>query len=124
MDDELTDSTEKFEKALTDLKHGKYLLKLYVAGNTEKSAKAIANIHEICETHLQGRYQLEVIDIYQQPGLARGEQIIAAPTLIKLLPPPLRRVIGDLSKTERILVGLDLHPLDDDPPTPDGVKDG
>ncbi len=113
MTDQPTDSTEKFEKALKDAAESKHLLRLYVAGNTERSARAISNIREICETHLKGRYQLEVIDIYQQPALARGQQIVATPTLIKQLPPPLRRVIGDLSKTERILVGLDLINLDE-----------
>jgi len=86
-----------------------YILKLYVAGLSPKSATAIANINKICEDNLQGRYQLDVIDLYQQPQLAEGEQIIAIPTLIKKLPPPLRRVIGDLSNTERVLVGLDIR---------------
>jgi circadian clock protein KaiB len=117
MDNPTHDSTEKFEKALEELKHGKYVLRLYIAGNTHKSAQAIANIREICETHLEGRYELEVIDIYQQPELARGQQIIAAPTLIKALPLPLRRLVGDLSRSERILVGLDLQPVDGPPPT-------
>ena len=86
-----------------------YFLKLYVAGLSPKSAIAIANLNKICEGYLQGRYQLEVIDLYQQPQLAEGEQIIAIPTLIRTLPPPLRRIIGDLSNTERVLVGLDIQ---------------
>ncbi len=86
-----------------------YLLRLYVTGVTPNSIRAVTNIKRICEEHLQGRYTLEVIDLYQQPQLAQGEQIIAAPTLIKELPLPLRRVIGDMSSTERILVGLDLR---------------
>lgn len=86
-----------------------FLLRLYVTGLTPKSVRAIANIKKICEEHLKGRYVLEVIDLYQQPQLAQGEQIIAAPTLIKALPQPLRRIIGDLSDTERVLVGLDLR---------------
>lgn len=86
-----------------------YILKLYVAGLSPKSAAAIANLNKICEENLQGRYQLDVIDLYQQPQLAEGEQIIAIPTLIKKLPPPLRRIIGDLSNTERVLVGLDIR---------------
>ena len=86
----------------------KYLLRLYVTGSTRKSLRAIANIKKICEEHLKGRYHLEVIDLYQQPSLAKGEQIIAVPTLVKKLPPPLRRIIGDMSSTERVLVGLDL----------------
>ncbi len=88
----------------------RYTLRLYVTGMTMNSRKAIANIKKICEEHLHGRYDLEVIDIYQQPTLAGGEQILAAPTLIKKLPLPPRRFIGDMSNTERILVGLDLRP--------------
>lgn len=106
------DATERFENALEQAKKAKYVLRLFVAGNSEKSTRAIETIREICETNLKGRYTLEVIDIYQQPELARGEQIIAAPTLIKSLPLPLRRIIGDLSSTERILVGLNLQPVD------------
>jgi circadian clock protein KaiB len=88
----------------------RYVLRLYVAGMTPRSARAIANIKEICEEHLKGLYTLQVIDIYQQPVLARGDQIIAVPTLIKKLPEPLRRLIGDLSDRERVLIGLDLRP--------------
>jgi len=87
----------------------RYALRLYVAGQTPKSVLAITNIKKICEENLQGRYDLEVIDLYQQPQLAQGEQIIAVPTLIRKLPPPLRRIIGDMSDTERVLVGLDLR---------------
>lgn len=86
-----------------------YILRLYIAGRTPRSVDAITNIKKICEEHLQGRYELEVIDLYQQPQLAQGEQIIAVPTLIKKLPLPLRRIIGDMSNTERVLVGLDLR---------------
>ena len=88
---------------------GSYVLRLYVAGKSPKSVNAIANIKKICEENLQGRYELEVIDLYQQPQLAQGEQIIALPTLIRKLPPPLRRIIGDMSNTERVLVGLDIR---------------
>ena len=98
------------EDALKERETGHYVLRLYVAGLNRLSLRAIENLRKICEENLQGRYELEVIDIYQQPVLARGEQIIAAPTLIKQLPPPLRRFIGDLSQTEKILVGLDLRP--------------
>ncbi len=84
------------------------MLKLYVTGSTPRSAKAIANLKKICEEHLEGRYDLEVIDIYQQPTLAEGEQIIAAPTLVKKLPPPLRKFIGDMSDVEKILLGLNV----------------
>lgn len=87
----------------------RYVLRLYIAGQTPKSVLAIANIQRICEEELQGQYDLEVIDLYQQPQLAQGEQIVAVPTLIKKLPPPLRRIIGDMSDTERMLVGLDLR---------------
>jgi circadian clock protein KaiB len=90
-------------------KNGKYVLRLFIAGTTPKSSRAVANIKEICERDLEDRYDLEVIDIYQQPALAKGEQVIAAPTLIKKLPLPLRKFIGDLSDTKRLLVGLDLR---------------
>ena len=89
-----------------------YVLRLYVTGSTSQSSRAISNIRKICEEHLQGRYELEVVDISQHPTLAIGEQIIAAPTLIKRLPLPLRRFIGDMSQTERILLGLDLREAD------------
>lgn len=87
-----------------------YLLRLYITGSTPTSVKAVANIKRICEEHLKDSYKLEVIDIYQQPQLAKGDQIIAAPTLVKQLPHPLRRLIGDMSNTERVLLGLDLKP--------------
>jgi circadian clock protein KaiB len=86
-----------------------YVLRLYVTGTTSQSTRAISNIRKICEEHLEGRYELEVVDIALHPTLAIGEQIIAAPTLIKRLPLPLRRFIGDMSHTERILLGLDLR---------------
>ncbi|HXD18396.1 MAG TPA: circadian clock KaiB family protein [Vicinamibacterales bacterium] len=86
----------------------RYILRLYVTGLTPRSARAIKNLQTICDEYLAGRYDLEVIDIYQQPVLTRGEQIIAAPTLIKKLPLPMRRIIGDLSNRERVLLGLDL----------------
>ena len=86
-----------------------YILKLYVAGQSPKSVNAIANMKKLCEANLQGRYVLDVIDLYQQPQLAQGEQIIAVPTLIRKLPSPLRRIIGDMSNTERVLVGLDIR---------------
>ncbi len=104
-----SDTTAKFEKLAVEDENATYVLRLYVAGNTSRSAEAIVNLREVCETHLKGRYQLEVIDIYQQPSLARGEQIIAVPTLIKYLPHPLKKIIGDLSKTERVVLGLDLR---------------
>ncbi len=103
-------SKEEFEKSLLVTGNEKYVLRLYVTGMTPKSIKAIENIRKICEENLQGRYELEVIDIYQQPEFAKKEEIIAAPTLIKKLPLPLRKFIGDMSDKERILVGLDLIP--------------
>lgn len=87
-----------------------YVLRLFVTGMTLRSTRAIENVRRICEEYLAGRYDLEVIDLYQQPALATGEQIIAAPTLVKKRPLPLRRVIGDMSSTERVLAGLDLRP--------------
>jgi circadian clock protein KaiB len=88
----------------------RYTLRLYVAGMTPRSTRAIANIKAICEEQLQGRYDLQVIDLYQHPALAEGEQIVALPTLVRKLPPPLRRMIGDLSDREQVLIGLDLRP--------------
>lgn len=101
-------STRKFESAVVANKKEHYVLKLYVSGSTNSSISAIANIKTICEENLKGRYNLEVIDLYQKPNLASGEQIIAAPTLIKKLPLPLRRIIGNLSCKEKVLIGLDL----------------
>lgn len=86
----------------------RYVLRLYIAGQTPRSLLAVRNLKAICEQHLSNRYQLEVIDLHQQPQLAEGDQIIAVPTLIKQLPEPMRRIIGDLSNTEKVIVGLDL----------------
>jgi len=86
----------------------RYILRLYVTGMTSRSSRAVSNLKAICEEYLAGRYDLEVIDIYQQPVLTKGEQIIAAPTLIKQLPLPMRRIIGDMSNRERVLLALDL----------------
>ena len=94
---------------------GHYNLRLYVAGQTPKSLTAIANLKAICEDHLAGRYTIEVIDLIQNPQLAEGDQILAVPTLVRRLPPPIKRVIGNLSNTHRVLVGLDIRPLDDVP---------
>ena len=88
----------------------KYVLRLYVAGMSTQSQRAVENITKICEENLKGRYDLEIIDIYQNPALTSGEQIIAAPTLIKKLPVPLRKFIGSMADRDRILVGLDLRP--------------
>jgi circadian clock protein KaiB len=103
------DSTEAFELALQETDKGDYILRLYVSGMTPNSQRAINNVKKICEEHLDGRYQLEIIDIYQQPIFAKEGQIVAAPTLVKELPPPLRKFIGDMSQTDRILLGLDVR---------------
>ena len=106
------DATAAFELALSESGQGHYVLRLYVAGMTPHSQRAIENVQKICEEHMQGRYELEIIDIYQQPIFAKEGNIVAAPTLVKELPPPLRKFIGDLSQTERILAGLDLRKKD------------
>ena len=90
---------------------GHYNLRLYVAGQTPKSITALANLKKICEEHLVGRYQIEVIDLLEHPQLAAGDQILAVPTLVRRLPEPLKRIIGNLSNMERVLVGLDLRPV-------------
>ena len=87
-------------------------LRLYVAGQTPKSLTAFSNLKKICEDHLKGRYRIEVIDLVEQPQLSKGDQILAIPTLVRKLPQPVRKIIGDLSDTERVLVGLDLRPAD------------
>src|SRR3990170_1569555 len=87
-------------------------LRLYVAGQTPKSLRAFANLKELCEERLKGRYQIEVIDLMENPQLARGDQIVAVPTLVRKLPEPVRKIIGDLSNSERALVGLDLRKVD------------
>jgi len=93
-----------------DSKEPTWDLKLYVAGQTAKSLLAFANLKRICEEHLSGRYQIEVVDLLKKPELAKGDQIFALPTLVRKLPEPIRKIIGDLSNTERVLVGLDLRP--------------
>jgi len=85
-------------------------LRLYVAGQTPKSLQAFANLKKICEEHLKGKYKIEIIDLIENPKLSRGDQILAIPTLVRRLPPPIRKIIGDLSDTERVLVGLDIRP--------------
>jgi circadian clock protein KaiB len=89
----------------------KFKLRLYITGKTPKSERAIANLKEICERDLEGRYELQIIDVLESPQLAEDEKILATPTLIKDLPPPLRRIIGDLSNSEKVLLGLDLSPV-------------
>lgn len=104
-------STEGFEDALkgNGLRRVKYILRLYVTGSSMRSLRAISNLKKLCEEHLPNDYDLEVIDIYKNPRAARDEQIVAAPTLVKQLPRPLRRFVGDMSNTEKLLVGLDLY---------------
>lgn len=89
----------------------RWILRLYVAGQTPKSVTAFSNLKKICEEHLQGRYQIEVIDLMLNPTLAKDDQILALPTLVRKVPAPMRKIIGDLSNTERVLVGLDVRPI-------------
>jgi circadian clock protein KaiB len=102
------DQREAFEKAVEHLEDEAYLLRLFVTGTTPKSMRAIANIKSICEEHLKGRYQLEIIDLYKCPKLAKGERIVAVPTLVKQLPAPIRKLVGELSDREKVLFGLDI----------------
>jgi circadian clock protein KaiB len=105
----ISPETAAFEAAVgRDPRSEHYTLRLFVTGSTPRSARAIRNIRALCEEHLRGRYDLEVVDIYQHPELAKPEAIVVAPTLIKKLPLPVRRLIGDLSDRERVLAGLDL----------------
>lgn len=103
-------STVAFEAAAQRSHTEQYVLRLYIAGTTEASSRSVETLRAICEEHLKGRYELLVVDVFQQPTLAKDEQIIAVPTLIKKLPAPIRRIVGDLSNEHRVLVGLDLKP--------------
>jgi circadian clock protein KaiB len=105
-------TADRFAEAIRDLDQRRYVLRLYVVGATPGSQRAISNLREICESELAGRYELEVIDIYQQPALGADQQIVAVPTLIKELPPPVRRLVGNLSDRERVLFGLDLRAIE------------
>ena len=100
----------EFERLLAEQTHARFVLRLYVTGLTNRSTQAIKTVKDLCEAELKGRYELEVIDVSKRPDLAKEENIIAAPTLVKELPLPLRRLIGDLSDKERVLVGLNLVP--------------
>ena len=102
-------SKEKGNKAKTDATEEIWNLRLYVAGQTSKSITAFANLKKICEEHLEGKYSIEVIDLLKNPQLAKGDQIIAIPTLVRKLPEPIKTIIGDLADTERVLVGLDIR---------------
>jgi circadian clock protein KaiB len=106
---EQKDVTRELENAAMGLAQEKYVMRLFVAGMSPRSLQAIENIKQICETYLAGRYQMEVIDVYQQPILAKDGQIVATPTLIKELPPPLKKLVGSMSDTQRVLIGMDLH---------------
>lgn len=101
---------KKSKRAVAEPSITKWDLRLYVAGQTAKSLLAFANLKRICEEHLQGEYRIEVIDLLKNPELAKGDQLFALPTLVRKLPEPVRKIIGDLSNTERVLVGLDLRP--------------
>jgi circadian clock protein KaiB len=103
-------SLEKGKKATADAEGNTWNLRLYVAGQTKKSITAFANLKMICEEHLAGKYRIEVIDLLKNPQLAKGDQIIAIPTLVRRLPEPIKKIIGDLANTERVLVGLDIRP--------------
>ena len=105
----LQNAAETFEMARQETDKGNYVLRLYVSGMSPNSQRAIENVRKICAENLEGRYQLEIIDIYQQPIFAKEGQIVATPTLVKELPEPLRKFVGDLSQTERILLGLDIR---------------
>lgn len=102
------DAAGKLDQAIDAAEQHKYVLRLYVTGATPRSLRAIENIKRMCEEHLQGRYDLEVVDLYEQPSAARENQIVALPTLVKELPAPLRKLVGDLSDEENVLAGLDL----------------
>ncbi len=114
-------STRQVKPKATPAKAGEesseevWILRLYVAGQTPKSLTAFANLKRICEEHLAGQYRIEIVDLLENPQLAAGDQILAIPTLVRQLPPPVRKIIGDLSNTERVLVGLDLRPQTREP---------
>src|ERR1043165_5513974 len=105
-----TGSTETISSPTAESPDGLWELRLYVAGQTAKSVLALANLKRLCEEHLAGKYRIEVVDLLKDPQLARGDQILALPTLVRKLPTPIRKIIGDLSNTDRVLVGLDLRP--------------
>jgi circadian clock protein KaiB len=104
-------SPGKTPSSMTSRRKAEFQLKLYVAGQTAKSIVALENLRRICETHLAGRFHIEVIDLMVNPRLAAGDQILAVPTLVRRVPVPIRKIIGDLSNEERVLVGLDIQPL-------------
>ena len=105
-------AAEEFDLTISDLSKDKYLLRLYITGSTSRSILALTNLKKICEEQLNGKYSIEVIDLLINPQLGVEDQILALPTLVRKLPVPVRKIIGDLSNTERVLVGLDLLPID------------
>jgi len=109
---ELMTVTGKIPLSMTNTDSKKWMLRLYVAGQTHKSVIARANLHRICEQHMPDKYHVDVIDLLENPQLAKGDQILAIPTLVRDTPTPMRKIIGDLSNTERVLMGLDVHPED------------
>ncbi|BCL38082.1 circadian clock KaiB family protein [Nostoc sp. MS1] len=104
----IVESTEDFEEALAKLETQKYVLRLYIAGNTIRSMRAIQMLNKICKKYLEGRYEIEIIDIYQQPEILEKDHILAVPTLIKELPPPLQKLIGDLTNVDKVVIALDI----------------
>jgi circadian clock protein KaiB len=100
----------KKKPVVPDASENFWILKLYVAGQTPKSIAAFANLKKICDQHLAGKYRIEIVDLLKNPKLAKGDQILAIPTLVRQLPPPVKKLIGDLANTERVLVGLDIKP--------------
>ncbi len=105
-------TTEEFLEAMKEKKNRKFILRLFVTGITPRSIDAVEEVRKLCEEHLKGRYELEVIDLYTQPQAASTNQIIAAPTLIKLLPLPVRKIVGDMTEKEKLLAGLDIQVQD------------
>jgi len=106
---------DESSSALGPWAHDEFQLRLYVAGQSPRSVRALENLRRVCDEHLAGRYSVEVIDLTVNPALARGDEIIAVPTLVRKLPEPIRKIIGDLSDTDRVLVGLQLRAQGDDP---------
>lgn len=108
-DEKIIESTEDFEKALANIDVQKYVLRLYVAGNTLRSMRAIQMLTKICEKYLKGRYEIEIIDIYQHPDVLEKDHILAVPTLIKELPLPIQKLIGDLTNVDKVIIALDIN---------------
>ena len=108
---EINDTPGKFERSMLEPNQGKYILRLYITGMANRSIMALSNLKKICEEYLEGQYELEVIDLYEKPWLAKVDQIIAVPTLIKGLPSSPHRIIGDMSNKESVLLGLDLSEM-------------